>query len=179
MKKVLIISASLRYGSNSEILAEVFKKGAEDNENEVEYISLKDKKIDYCRGCMACSKKDSCIIDDDASAIIEKMQEAEVLVLASPIYFYGLAGQLKTLLDRSNPLYGKDYHFRDVYLLTSSAEDEENTNAKAINMLEGWLECFDKAKLVKAVNAGGLDEPSAIKGNEILSDVYMMAKEIY
>ena len=72
-KKVLIISTSLRKNSNSQILAEEFKKGAVEAENEVEIISLKDKKINFCIGCLACQKTQKCIINDEVKEIIDKM----------------------------------------------------------------------------------------------------------
>ena len=67
-----------------------------------------------------------------------------------------MSGQMKTLLDRANPLYGGDYHFTDIYLLTSAAEDEEHVPSRAISGLEGWIECLDRAHLAGTVFAGGV-----------------------
>ena len=137
MKKVLIISSSLRRGSNSDALAEAFARGAAEAGNEVEHVSLKGKDLRFCMGCLACQKTQKCVIADDAPAIVEKMYAADAIAFATPIYYYELSGQLKTLLDRSNPLYTTDYHFRDIYLLTSAAEDEPQVPARAVAGLGG------------------------------------------
>ena len=125
MKKVLVISSSLRSRSNSEALADAFIRGAADAGNEVQKITLKDKEIRFCKGCLACQQTQRCVIKDDAPAIVEKMHDADVIAFATPIYYYEMCSQLKTLLDRANPLYSSDYRFRDIYMLTSAAEDEE------------------------------------------------------
>ena len=108
MKNVLIISTSLRGGSNSELLAKECAKGAEEAGNRVELLSLKSKKIQYCIGCLACIKTGKCVQKDDAPEIVEKLRRADVLVFATPIYYYEMCGQMKTLLDRMNPLYSSD-----------------------------------------------------------------------
>ena len=130
MKKVLVISASPRVNSNSEALAKAFAKGAEESGHEVELISLRGKTINFCRGCFVCQEKQRCVIRDDADAICQKALTADVLVFATPIYYYEMSGQLKTMLDRLNPLYPSDYAFTDVYFLCSAAEEEEHLRIK-------------------------------------------------
>lgn len=110
MKKILVISSSLRHDSNSDALAEAFAKGAAEAGNEVESITLKGKNLHFCTGCLACQKTQKCVIADDAPAIVNKMYAADVIAFATPIYYYGMSGQLKTLLDRANPLFTTDYH---------------------------------------------------------------------
>ena len=104
-KNVLIISTSLRSHSNSDALADSFLTGAADAGNQVEKITLRGKTLAFCRGCLACQRTQKCVIRDDAAEIIEKMRRADVLVFATPIYYYGVSGQMKTLLDRANPLF--------------------------------------------------------------------------
>lgn len=178
MKKILIISSSLRKVSNSHLLAESFAQGARDAGNEVELITLHDKEIKFCIGCLSCHRTGKCVIKDDAPAIIGKMHDADVLVFATPIYYYEMSGQLKTLLDRANPLYGSDYRFRDIYMLTSAAEDEKATPERAVSGLEGWIECFDRAWLAGTVFAGGVNVPGEIKGHPSLETAYEMGKGI-
>ena len=119
-KKVLVISTSMRGNSNSEKLAEAFADGAKAAGNEVELISLKNKTIAFCKGCLACQQTGHCVIKDDANAITDKMLEADVVAWATPIYYYEMSGQMKTMIDRANSLFPKDYKFRDVYLLTAA-----------------------------------------------------------
>ncbi len=178
MKNVLIISSSLRPNSNSDALAEAFARGAAEAGNQVETISLKGKDIRFCKGCLACQQTQKCVIADDAPAIVQKMYGADVLVFATPIYYYELSGQLKTLLDRANPLYGTDYHFRDIYLLTSAAEDEEQTPAHAVTGLGGWIACFENARLAGSVFAGGVNGPGEVKGHTALTSAYEMGKNV-
>ena len=101
MKKILVISSSLRRNSNSDALAEAFAKGAAEAGNEVETITLKGKELHFCTGCLACQKTQRCVIADDAPAIVDKMYAADVIAFATPIYYYEMSGQLKTLLDRA------------------------------------------------------------------------------
>ena len=178
MKNVLIISSSLRKGSNSESLADAFARGAADTGNEVELISLRGKDIRFCRGCLACQKTQKCVIADDAPAIVAKMHDADVIVFATPIYYYEMSGQLKTLLDRANPLYTSDYCFRDIYMLTSAAEDEQTTPERAVMGLTGWIDCFEKSHLAGTVFAGGVNAPEEIKGHPALAEAYALGNKI-
>ena len=86
MKKVIVISTSLRVGSNSAMLADKFIEGALAAGNEVEKITLSGKNIGFCKGCLACQKLGKCVIDDDANAIMQKVLEADVVCWATPIY---------------------------------------------------------------------------------------------
>ncbi len=177
-KNILIISCSLRNRSNSEALADSFFAGAEAAGNHVEKITLKDKTIAFCKGCLACQKTQKCVIRDDASLIAEKMRLADVLVFATPIYYYEMSGQMKVLLDRANPLFPSDYAFRDVYLLTAAAEDDEAVPEKAVSGLSGWVDCFPKATLAGTVFAGGVYAPDEIKGHSSLKRAYDMGAAI-
>ena len=107
-KNILILSTSPRKNGNSEMLAREFARGAEEAGHNVELLSLHDKTIGFCKGCLACQKTQQCVIHDDADAIVRKMKDAEVIAFATPIYFYEMCGQMKTLLDRSNPLFPSD-----------------------------------------------------------------------
>lgn len=176
-KKVLIISTSPRKNSNSELLAREFGRGASDAGNDVEFISLAGKSIGFCRGCLACQKTQRCVIRDDADAIEQKMERADILVFATPIYYYEMSGQMKTMLDRGNPLYTSDYSFRDVYLIASAAEDADYVWSRAANGLEGWIDCFPKAHLAGVVFAGGVNEPGEAAGHPALERAYSAGKQ--
>ena len=178
MKKILIISTSLRGVSNSHLLAESFARGARDAGNDVELLTLHGKEIKFCIGCLSCQKTGKCVIKDNAPAIVGKMHDADVLVFATPIYYYEMSGQLKTLLDRANPLYGGDYHFKEVYMLTSAADNDKDTPQRAISGLEGWIKCFERARLAGTVFAGGVTESGEINGHPALQTAYEMGKGI-
>ena len=136
MSNILVISTSLRPRSNPDILTERLVAGARDAGHQVEEISLKGKELKYCIGCLACQKTQRCVQKDDALWIADKMKDADTLVFSTPIYYYEMSGQMKTLLDRMNPLYSSDYRFRRVYMLSVAAEDETYTPEKAVS--GGW-----------------------------------------
>ena len=176
-KNILIISTSLRNGSNSEILANEVLKGAVDAGNVAELVSLKDKQIAFCMGCLACQKSGKCVIKDDAPEIVDKMKDADVIVFATPVYYYGMSGQMKTLIDRANPLYISDYKFRKIYLVTASAEAEKEAAEKTILSLKGWVECFSKCEYAGEFLGGGFTDPNEVKGSsETLKGAYGFGK---
>ena len=134
-KNILILSTSPRKNGNSEMLAREFARGAEEAGHNVELLSLHDKTIGFCKGCLA---------------------------FATPIYYYGMCGQMKTLLDRSNPLFPSDYAFRDIYLLATAADSAESSMDGAVKGLEGWIACFEKAALRGVVRGTGADGAGTI-----------------
>lgn len=177
-KKVLIISSSLRKGSNSEVLAKEFERGALESGNEVETVSLRGKTIGFCRGCLACQKLGKCVINDDAVEIAEKMKNADAIVFATPVYYYSVSGQLKTMLDRANSLYDSEYRFTDVYLLATAAEDESYTVDGAQKAVQGWVDCFERAKLSGVIFAGGVNDAGDIAGHKSLTEAYEAGKNV-
>ncbi|MCI8336145.1 MAG: flavodoxin family protein [Peptococcaceae bacterium] len=177
-KKVFVISSSLRNHSNSESLADAFLEGAAAAGHQVEKVSLKDKNIAFCKGCLACREKLKCVITDDAIAIAEKMKVADVIAFATPIYYYEMSGQLKTLLDRANPLYSSGYDFREIYLLSAAEDDEDGVDEGVIHGLGGWIACHEKCHLAGTVFAGGVTDAGDIKGHAALEKAYEMGKSI-
>ena len=150
MKKVLVVSSSLRQGSNSEILAQEAARGAQDAGHEVEFLSLKDKNINFCKGCLACQKIAKC-----------------------------MSGQLKTFLDRCNPLFSQENKFEDVYLITTSYDDDKNVAQAAELGLQGWVRCFPQSNLVKVLSCGGINEVKEINEHqELLTKAYELGKNI-
>lgn len=177
-KKVLVISTSPRKGGNSDVLADEFVRGAQEGGNSVEKVTLYDKTIGFCKGCLACQSTQRCVIRDDADAIAQKMLTADVIVFATPIYYYGMCGQMKTMLDRSNPLFSADYRFRDIYLLAAAAEENEHTVDGTVTGLMGWIDCFEKARLAGTAFAGGVTSVGQIQGRPALKKAYEMGKSV-
>jgi len=178
MKRVIVISTSLRHGSNSDMLADKFAEGAIAAGNDVEKISLVGKEIQFCKGCFGCQKLGRCVIKDDVNDIMAKVMNADVICWATPIYYYEMSGQMKTLIDRMNGMYDRDYQFRDVYLLTTAADDEEQTPKRAETGLTGWIDCYPKSRLAGTVFCGGVNEPHAIEGNPKLQEAYELGKSV-
>lgn len=179
MSKVLVITTSLRTKSNSDTLAEELIRGAKDAEHEVDHISLKGKNINFCIGCLACQKTQKCVLKDDAIEIADKVKNADTLVFTTPIYYYEMSGQMKTLLDRLNPLYPSDYRFRKVYMLSTATEDEEFVPEKAVSGLQGWIDCFEKAEFAGSLFCGGIsDAGEADRHQAELEEAYEFGKQL-
>ena len=179
MKKVLIISTSLRANANSEILAHETERGAKEAGNEVEFITLKDKEIKFCKGCMACQKLGKCVINDDANAITSKMKEADVIVWATPIYYYEMSGQMKKLIDRANSLFATGKNFSETYVITTSADSSKGVVQTVLNGIKGWISCFSNLKLMGYLEAGGLNEANAVlEKKDLLKQAFEMGKNI-
>ena len=108
MRKVLVISATPRKEGNSDILSDQVVAGARAAGAQVEKIRLADVKINYCRACDACqkSRETLCVQKDGMTDLYPKLLQADAIVLASPIYFFTVSGQLKVFLDRTYALGG-------------------------------------------------------------------------
>ncbi|MBQ7173509.1 MAG: flavodoxin family protein [Clostridia bacterium] len=178
MKNILIINTSPRKGGNTEALAESFAAGAKEAGNNVEIVSLRDKTIAFCRGCFACQKLGKCVIKDDANEITDKICNADVVVWATPIYYYSMSGQMKTMIDRANSLYSRDYKFREVYLLSVAADNDPKTDEGAAKGVQGWVDCFDGVTFVDRLFVGGVNDPGDIKEKEGLTKAFALGKTI-
>jgi len=176
-KNVLIITASLRPNSNSDALAAAFADGAREAGNDVEMVSLKGKTIGFCVGCLVCQKTQKCVLRDDAVDLAEKVKNADVLVFASPVYYYSVSGLLKTFLDRCNPLFPSDYRFRDVYFLATAADTDESAMDGSVKAVEGWVDCFEKARLAGTV-FGGVDAPGQMKNHPAVEKAREMGRKV-
>lgn len=143
-KNVLILSGSPRKGGNSDILCDEFGKGAEESANSVEKIYLKDHKIGFCQACYACKKTSKCVQKDDMEAILDKIVKADVIVLATPVYFYTMDAQMKVLIDRTLPRY-TEIADKDFYLIATAADGKKSME-RTIESLRGFLDCLPGAR---------------------------------
>ena len=176
MSKVLVIQTSLRAKSNSDRLAEELIRGAKEAGHEVENISLKGKEIRFCIGCLACQKTQKCVQKDDAVQIAEKVKNADTLVFVTPIYYYEMTGQMKTMIDRANALFVKDYKFCDIYMLSTAAEEDASACERAVTGLKGWIACFPKSRFAGSVFAGGVTDKGDISGHKALDEAYDLGR---
>lgn len=138
-KKVLILSSSPRRGGNSDTLCDEFMRGAMESGNEVEKIFLRDKIINYCTGCSTCSRYNKpCPQKDDTAEILEKMIRADVIVMATPVYFYTMSAQMKTLIDRCCGRY-TEMGNKEFYFIATAAEGDRKLMEPWTNIID-WLE---------------------------------------
>lgn len=155
-KKVLIISASPRKGGNSDTLCDEFLRGVKEAGHDAEKIFLRDKKINYCTGCGLCNDNGytACSQKDDAPEIIEKMVQADVIVMATPVYFYTMNGQLKTLIDRCCSRYTSMVD-KDFYFIATAADMREQALERTFDGLRGFTACLDGAQEKGLLYAAG------------------------
>jgi len=111
--KVLGIFGSPRKGGNTDLLLEETLKGAEAEGGEIERLRLTDYNIVPCKECLACYKDGNCIVLDDMAKIYPRLLEADIIILASPIFFYGVTAWAKALIDRCQALWARKYHLKD------------------------------------------------------------------
>lgn len=141
-KKILIISASPREGGNSDSLCDEFGRGASQAGHMVEKIRLSEKNINYCTGCCSCVyDPGSCVQDDDMAEILDKLLAADVLVLASPVYFLTFNGQMKTFIDRVCPVYSR-VRDTDVYFIASAAGGKRSIDS-VVQGFRVFTSCLD------------------------------------
>ena len=115
---------------------------------------------------------------DDVAGIMDSVLNADVIVWATPIYYYEMSGKMKTLIDRLNPMYSKDYKFRDIYLLATAAEEGDEVFEKAINGLNGWIDCFEKTAIKGTVLCGGVTDGGEISTNDKLKEAYNLGSHV-
>ncbi|CUO83919.1 flavodoxin family protein [Clostridium disporicum] len=177
-KKVLILSSSPRKGGNSDLLCDEFMKGAQESGNYVEKIFIAQKNINYCRGCGVCNSIHKCVQNDDMAEILDKMVSADVIVLATPVYFYSMDGQLKTLIDRTVPRY-TEISNKDFYYIMTAADTDKNMLERTIEGLRGFTEdCLSGAKEKGIIYGTGAWEKGEIKNTPAFLQAYEMGKGI-
>lgn len=175
-KKVLVLAASPRRGGNSDLLCDEFAKGARDAGHAVEKIFLRDKKIGYCTGCNYCEKsKGICAIKDDMAGILEKIVQADVLVLGTPVYFYCMNAQLKTVIDRTVASY-TEIEDKDAYLIASVAEDDAKAVEGTVTSFRGFLDCLSNVREAGMVLAHGVHVKGEVAGTLYMQQAYDMGK---
>ena len=103
--KILILNGSPRPNGNTSAMVEAFAEGAKENGHQIDIINVCQKKIAGCLGCDYCRRKDSgherqCVQRDDMQEVYPLLDEAEMIVLASPVYYFGFSGQLQCTISR-------------------------------------------------------------------------------
>lgn len=177
MKNVLILSGSPRKGGNSDLLCDEFLRGATESGNRVEKIRVAEKNIGYCRACYACRETGVCAIRDDMAEILQKIIDADVLVLASPVYFYSMDAQLKTLIDRTVARW-TEVKNKEFYYIVTAADAEKEAAETTLACMRGYADCVDGAKERGVIYGTGVYEKGEIKGSQAMREAYMAGRSI-
>lgn len=177
-KNVLIISASPRKGGNSDTLCDQFAKGAQEAGNHVEKLRLAELQIDYCSACYACKKLGHCVKQDDMTMVIDKMKASDVIVLATPVYFYTMDAQLKTMIDRTlGGAQTPGLENKEFYLVATAADGKDEME-RTIDGIRGYLECLPGAIENGVIYGAGAWQLGDIQRNPAMQEAYEMGKSI-
>lgn len=176
-KRVLILSSSPRKNGNSDTLCHNFASGAKDSGNEVVEIFINDKNINYCKACAYCEKHNGvCTIKDDMVDIIKEIFASDVIVFASPVYFYSISGQMKTFIDRLVTAYRLITNKEVYYIFVAG---DKNPNFKIIELcMRGLISCFAGSKVMGMIQAGGVRKKGEVSYTEYLNEAYKMGAEV-
>lgn len=176
-KNIIILSASPRRNGNSDILCDQFMKGAIKADNNVEKIFLADKKINYCTGCGVCNTTHECVQKDDMKEILTKLLKADVIVMASPVYFYTINAQMKTLIDRIVPQY-TNLSNKEFYFIITAADSNLNMMKRSIECFRGLLDCLENPIEKGIIYGVGAWQKGAIKDTKAMQEAYEMGQNV-
>ena len=178
MKNVLILSSSPRRGGNSDTLCDEFMQGAIESGHRVEKVFLRDKTIHPCTGCGVCSQyKKPCPQKDDAAEIIGKMLAADVIVMATPVYFYTLSAQMKTLIDRCCARY-LEMKSKEFYFILTAAEESVPMMERTVECFRGLLDCLEDPREKGVVYGVGAWRAGDIEGMPAMDEAYAMGRGV-
>ena len=177
MKNVLIISSSPRKKGNSQLIADRFYWGAKAKGHNVNMVRLAENNIGFCRACDFCMRnKGKCVLNDDMKDILELFKKANVLVLATPVYFYGINAQMKTFIDRTYPIW-QYLGEKEVYYIVSAGLGKDIID-RSLGDLDGFVEHLDKYEIKGRLYATDVMEAGAISGSPLVDEAYKMGFEV-
>ena len=178
MKNVLILAGSPRKKGNSAALCRMFAQGAEEAGSKVETIFLRDKKIGFCLACYHCRDHGGvCAIKDDMAEILDKINAADVIVMASPVYFYSVDAQMKAPIDRCVARW-RTIKNKTFYYIMTSAEDSDTVMDTTLQCLRGLAMCLDGSVEGGVIYGKGVYEASAIAGRPVMQEAYEMGRRV-
>ncbi len=176
-KKIVVLSASPRKGGNSDLLCDQFTLGATEAGHQVEKIFLRSKKINHCVACDACQGNDGrCTQQDDMAEVLDRMIRADVIVMATPVYFYTMNGQMKTLIDRTYARY-TELIDKEVYFIMTAAVKRKDLLERTLEEFRGFTSCLGRAREKGVIYGTGAWNMGDIKGSPAMAQAYEMGKD--
>ena len=176
-KKVLILSGSPRKNGNSDILCNEFMKGAMEAGHNVEKICVAEMRIGYCRGCYACKDTGICAIQDNMAEVLQRMIDADVLVLASPVYFYSIDAQLKAVIDRTVARW-TEVKDKELYYIMAAADEDRTAMNTTLACFRGYADCIEGAKEMGVIYGTGVYQKGEIMSTEAMKEAYEMGRRV-
>jgi multimeric flavodoxin WrbA len=177
-KKVLVLSSSPRRGGNSDLLCDEFIKGAEEAGNQTEKIFIRNKKINYCVACDVCQGNGgTCIQKDDMAEVLDKMIAVDIIVMATPVYFYTMDAQMKTVIDRTVSRY-TEIKNKELYFIITAADGSKQAMERTIEGFRGFTSCLSKVKEKGIIYGTGAWKVGDIIGSKVMDQAYEMGKAV-
>ncbi len=174
MKKILLISGSNRIGNTNYIL-----KMINENIENSELILLKEKNIEYCKGCLACHNIEYCVLDDDINEIISKIIDSDLIIFGVPNYFDNVSGLFKNFMDRLHPLYKSELIVnKKIIFIYVGGGNEEGTKTELHNSVSGFIK-YLKVNLIKEYSFKALHNNDIIDQKEKIQKIIKEIKSIY
>lgn len=176
-KKILILSGSPRKGGNSDLLCDEFMRGAREAGHSVEKIRVSEKKIAPCSGCYYCRQSGGvCAHKDDMAEVLQKMIDADVIVLASPVYFYSIDAQLKAVIDRTVARW-LEVENKEFYYIVTMADEALESADTTLACFRGYADCVKGAREMGVIVGSGVYEPGKVKSTPAMKQAYEMGKK--
>ena len=177
-KKILVLSGSPRKGGNSDILCDQFMLGAKEAGHNTEKIFLSDKEINYCIACDICKNNgDICDQNDDMAEVLDKMIAADVIVMATPVYFYTMDAQMKTLIDRTYSRY-MEIRNKDFYFIATAAVSRKQALERTIEGFRGFTSVLTGSNEKGVIYGTGAWNMGDIKGSSAMNEAYEMGRTL-
>ncbi|WP_455530452.1 flavodoxin family protein [Ruminococcus sp.] len=178
MSNVVILVGSVRKNGNTARLAHSFAEGAAKNNN-VEIVSVADYNVNPCIGCNSCFTREGnqCFQDDDMVQIYEKLRNADIVVIASPVYFYGISAKLKAIVDRLHTPMRTTFRIRKLGLLLVGAAELANLFDPIIMQYQMVLDFF-RLESIGTILVRGIKDIGDIKGSSALKEAYELGTSI-
>lgn len=177
-KKVLILSGSPRKGGNSDLLCDEFMRGAKEAGNDVTKIHVAGKKVTPCHACYFCREHGGeCAYKDDMADILQAIIDADVLVLASPVYFYSIDAQLKAVIDRTVARW-TEVKNKEFYYIMTSADESRSAMDTTLACLRGYAACVNGAKEMGVIYGTGVYNKGEVKNSEAMKQAYETGRNI-
>lgn len=175
--RVLIISSSPRKGGNSDVLCDQFAKGAAEAGHEVEKVNLREKTLSPCLACYACMENHVCSIRDDMTEIFPKLVATDIIVLASPVYFYSVCSQMKILIDRCLVNH-KAIANKQFYFIITAADPQHAAGNETLAAFRGFLRCLPDAKEAGVIYGTGTWDKGDVYQHPAYSQAYEMGLQL-
>lgn len=190
MKKLIAIMGGPRRGHNTEKLLDKFLEGVRDSGEEVEIkkVYVKDLDINHCTGCGYCEKTGKCFMSDDMDQLYKDFDEADGVVIASPIFFNSVTSYLKAMIDRCQIFWSSKYVLKKSsidrskkrygFFLSVAGAPEEHAEFYAAKAVIEYLFRSINTKYVGDIFVANTDEVKTWEREELMNEAYEAGKNL-